>query len=78
MNSLIERMKALNRIVINSDEEFVLEVKHKEVTISELKISIKDINYHINSGTSTVSLNVVNPKGEGDEQSIHYHNFKVK
>lgn len=76
MNSLIERMKGLKSIEIDSEEEFVLKIKHNGIVVSEVLINIQHLEFALGSGKSDLDLNVINPKSLTDETKIFTYCIK--
>jgi hypothetical protein len=70
MNSLKERMSTLKRISIQSDEEFVVEVSHKGVVMSELIVSVNELEYQASTGKSRVKVHFFNPNGFGLTETV--------
>lgn len=62
MSSIEERMKCLPRIVIDSVDQFVLEVSNDGVKYCELLITIDKLDFELNTGKSNVELSHFNPK----------------
>lgn len=71
INSLKEKMSSLKRIQIQSDEEFVVEVVHKGIKMSELIIGIHELEYQATTGKSNVKAHVINPNGFGEHEVVH-------
>ena len=62
LGSLKAKADRLQRIVIHSDEEFVLEIKRSGTmnTVCEAVIGVKKLDYRPNDGKSGLELMVVN------------------
>jgi hypothetical protein len=67
MNSLIERMKVLKRIVIEPHEDFVVEV-NDGIKKAEFMVGIDRMEYQMSTGKSNIRIRTINPHGFGEPE----------
>lgn len=70
ISSLNDKMTQLKRIQIQSDEEFVVDVMHKGIKMSELIVGVHELEYLAGSGKSNVKVHVINPNGFGEHEVV--------
>lgn len=61
MSSIKQKMTILPSLEIDFEQEFVLKIKKNNKVLSELLISVKSLDFQLNSGKSEVYLIVENP-----------------
>ena len=71
--SLGEKVKSMPRIIIDSDQEFIVEVKHNGVSIAEVVCFIQELHYDMSKNESRVSLSVYNPHFKGKQTITEYY-----
>lgn len=67
MNSLIEKMSVLKRIVISPHEEFVVEINDGIIN-AEFMVAIDRIEYQASTGKSNIRIRTINPHGFGEPE----------
>lgn len=63
MNSLLERMTTLKSIEIDSDEDFVLKIKHKNFN-TEVLIRVMKMEFSPENGLKEISILALNPNND--------------
>lgn len=71
--SLAEKMKPMPRIVVDSDTEFVVEIKHNGVSIAEVVCFVRELQFDIAKSEGRVKLSVYNPHFKGKQIITEYY-----
>lgn len=70
IGSVIERMKSLKRLKIQTDESFTLEIKRGKIIVAELMVQVHEISYNVLTKESDVKISVINPFGMTNKTTI--------